>query len=189
MATTSICAASPRSTISSPTASATPVPYSRDNFNLETVQVLEGPSSVLFGNGQAGGVVNQVSKLPTTAPIRAGTLEFGTNSEFRGTADINQPLGDAAAIRLNVMGEASDTADRDYVHQERWGFAPSITLGMGEPTSFTLSYFYQNENNTPDYGIPFVFGAPAPVPRNTITACRRRPHADRSQCDDGAAAP
>jgi catecholate siderophore receptor len=143
-----------------------PGSYSRDNFDVATVEILEGPSSVLFGNGSAGGAVNEVTKTPTLAPQRSVSLEFGTNDEQRGTLDFNQPIGESAAIRLDMMGEHSGVAGRDDVENKRWGFAPSIAIGLREDTTFTLSYFHQEENNIPDYGIPFIFGAPAPVPRN-----------------------
>lgn len=143
-----------------------PGAYTRDNFDLESVEVLEGPSSILFGNGSAGGVVNQASKTPTLAPLRAGTLELGTNAEARMTVDVNQPLGPSAALRLDVMGETAGVADRDYVEQRRWGLAPSVAVGLGQPTTVTLSYFHEQEDNVPDYGIPFLYGQPANVPRN-----------------------
>ena len=50
---------------------------------------------------------------------------------------------------------------------ERWGLAPSFTLGLGEPTQLTLEYLHQQQNDIPDYGIPFAFGKPVPVPRET----------------------
>jgi catecholate siderophore receptor len=48
----------------------------------------------------------------------------------------------------------------------RWASAPSIAFGIDKPTTLTLSYFHQDENNVPDYGIPFLFGKVAPVPRD-----------------------
>jgi catecholate siderophore receptor len=145
-----------------------PGSYTRDNFDVETVQVLQGPSSVLFGNGSAGGVINQVSKTPIESPVRNASIEFGTNALVRGTADVNEPLGDGMALRLAIMGEHSEVADRDDVQQKRWGFAPSLALGLGTSTTATLSFFHQEEDNVPDYGIPFLNGAPAPVPRNSF---------------------
>jgi len=143
-----------------------PGSYTRDSFDTETLEVLQGPASVLFGNGSAGGVVNQSSKLPTLAPLRNASIETGTNDEARGTLDVNEPIGPNAAVRLNLMGETTGVADRDYTQQRRWGAAPSLALGLNTPTTFTLSYFHQEENNLPDYGIPFVFGQPAPVNRS-----------------------
>jgi catecholate siderophore receptor len=145
-----------------------PGSYARDSFDTETINVLEGPSAILFGNGPAGGIVNQVSKAPSLAPVREATIEAGTNTLFRGTADVDQPIGTDAAVRLNLMGEKSDVADRDVVQNKRWGVAPSIALGLNEPTRFTLSYFHQEEDDIPDYGVPFLFGQPADVPRQSF---------------------
>ena len=140
--------------------------YDRDTFDLETVEVLKGPSATLFGRGSTGGAINQVSKAPSLEPFVRATLEGGTNSEVRATADVDEPLGASAAFRLNLMGERSNVADRDDVLNRRWGVAPALSLGLGGPTTLTLSYMHLQENNVPDVGVPFVFGAPAPVLRN-----------------------
>ena len=142
--------------------------YTRDSFNLESVEVLEGPSAVLFGRGSTGGAINQVSKAPTLAPVWSGTVVGGTNDEIRGTVDIDQKLGDSAAIRINAMGERSQVAERDDVYNHRWGIAPSVAIGIGGPDTFTASYLHQEENNRPDTGIPFVGAYPAQVPRSNF---------------------
>jgi catecholate siderophore receptor len=141
--------------------------YTRDAFDYQSVEVLKGPSSTLFGRGSTGGVINQVSKTPQLYPIAEGILTAGTNDELRGTADVNYVLGDSSALRVNAMGMTSHVTDRDFVRNRRWGVAPSVAFGIDQPTTFTLSYLHQEENNIPDFGIPFVFGKPAPVPRDT----------------------
>ena len=139
--------------------------YERDSFNLESVTVLKGPSSVLFGRGSTAGVINQVSKTPDLTPLADASISVGTNDGVRFTGDYDTPLGATTAARLNVMDEHSNVADRDYVLNRRSGIAPSIEFGIGTPTRLTLSYFYQEENNIPDYGIPFIGDAPAKVRR------------------------
>jgi catecholate siderophore receptor len=143
-----------------------PGSFTRDSFDYQSLEVLQGPASVLFGNGSAGGLVNQTSKQPTLATRRDLSIEAGSNDEARGTLDVDQPIGANAAVRVNLMGETTGTADRDYVQYRRWGAAPSLALGLNTPTTFTLSYFHQEEKNIPDYGIPFLFGQPAPVNRS-----------------------
>ncbi len=140
--------------------------YNRDSFNLDTIEVLKGPSAVVFGRGSTGGAINQVSKAPTLAPLWSGTLVGGTNSEIRGTADIDQPIGPDAAIRVTAMGERSKVTDRDLVSNHRWGIAPSVTFGITGPDTVTLEYYHQEENDIPDVGVPFINGKPAQVPRN-----------------------
>lgn len=140
--------------------------YTRDSFNLQSVEVVKGPSATLFGRGSTGGAINQVSKAPFLDPVDVVTANLGTNDLYRMTADINQPIAPASALRVNVMGESSHVADRDLVLNRRWGFAPSASFGIGTPDTLTLAYLHQQENNRSDTGIPFVNSQPAPAPRN-----------------------
>jgi catecholate siderophore receptor len=140
--------------------------YTRDPFDLEAIEVYKGPASTLFGRGSTGGVVDQVSKQPKLGGFEDGALTFGTNREVRGTADIDAPISDDAAFRINLMGLRSNVTDRDIVLNQRWGVAPSLKIGFDGPTTFTLDFYHEQENNIPDYGIPFVAGRPAPVPRS-----------------------
>lgn len=141
--------------------------YTRDSFDLESVEVVKGPSAVLFGRGSTGGAINQVSKAPLPMPLEVVTADFGTNDLYRSTADINVPFGTAAAIRVNMMGESSEVADRDFVKNRRWGLAPALSFGIGEADTLTLAYLHQQEDNVPDPGIPFIDGRVAPVPADT----------------------
>jgi catecholate siderophore receptor len=143
--------------------------YYRDPFNTEEVEVLQGPASVAFGRGSTGGVVNQATKTPGLMRFISGDADFGTDLTKRGTLDINLPvpkLGEGAAFRLNVMGDEGNIAGRDVAENRRFGIAPSLSLGLGTPTRWTFSYFHQNADDIPDYGIPWLFNGPAPVPRN-----------------------
>jgi catecholate siderophore receptor len=143
--------------------------YYRDPFYLEDIQVLKGPSGILFGKGSTGGVVEQDSKQPSLTPFNSETLTFGTDLTRRLTADVNQPLSDTAALRINVMGNDGDVADRDVAQNRRFGLAPSLALGLGTPTRVTFSYLHQSEYDNPDYGVPWLYeGTPG-----TITAIAR----------------
>lgn len=149
--------------------------YYRDPFNLEAVEVLEGPSSILFGRGSTGGVINQVSKIPQTDPLIQGTVAFGTDLTRRATADIDEPLTGLlpnSAFRVDLMGDQGEVAERDGARTNRYGFAPSVAAGLGTPTRIMLSYFHQSANDVPDYGIPWYFGQPAPVPRQNFYGFR-----------------
>ncbi|HEY3815239.1 MAG TPA: TonB-dependent receptor, partial [Caulobacteraceae bacterium] len=151
--------------------------YTRDPFDDETIEILKGPASTLFGRGSTGGVVNQVSKTPKLDDFAAGAVTAGGDDEVRGTADANYAISDNAAFRINLMGERSNVVDRDFVLNKRWAVAPSLALGIGGPNTLTLNYLHQNQDDIPDYGIPFVIaqkaapgvpfvaGRPAPVNR------------------------
>ena len=140
--------------------------YTRDDFNLDAIEVYKGPASTLFVRGSTGGVVDQVSKSPRLGGFEDGSITLGTNNEVRGVADVDIPLGDDAALRIDGMGMRANVTDRDFVLNQRWGIAPTLKIGFSGPTTFTLSLFHQQEDNVPDYGIPFVAGRPAPVPRD-----------------------
>ena len=152
--------------------------YTRDSFNIEGIEVYKGPASTLFGRGSTGGVVNQVSKSPELTDFARGSFVGGTNSEVRGTADLNYAFGDSEAFRFNAMGIKSLVADRDFVENRRWGLAPSVAFGIGQPTTVKVDYLHQVQNDIPDYGIPFADGKPVPVPRNTYYGL---PTDDRTQ--------
>lgn len=140
--------------------------YYRDTFFYQQVEELSGPSSVYFGRGSTGGVINQVSKTPFLDRDLEVEVTGGTDNTGRATLDYNQPLegmGPGAAVRLNAMVHNSNVAGRDEALQRRWGLAPSLALGLGTPTRLTLSYLHEDADDIPDYGLPWYFGRPAPV--------------------------
>ena len=139
--------------------------YTRDDFNLEAIEVYKGPASTLFGRGSTGGVVDQVSKQPKLGGFEDGAFTVGTDNEVRGVADVDIRLGDDMALRIAGMGMRANVTDRDFVLNQRWGLAPTLKIGFDGPTTFTLGLFHQQEDNIPDYGLPFVAGRPAPVNR------------------------
>jgi catecholate siderophore receptor len=133
--------------------------YSRDPFNMEQVEVVKGPSSSTTGRGSTGGSINMVSKAPKLEESYSGSVGGGTDGYFRSTLDLNQPLKtgiEGSALRINGLWHQNDTPGRDAVTNERWGVAPSLAFGLGTPTKVTLSYFHLEQDNTPDYGIPWV---------------------------------
>lgn len=130
--------------------------FTRDPFNMEQVEVSKGPSSANSGRGSTGGSVNMVSKTPTLEESYAGDVGVGTNDYFRTTVDVNQPIGDHMALRVNGLYHTSSTAGRDEVEEERKGIAASLAFGLGTDTRLTISYFHLETDALPDYGIPWV---------------------------------
>ncbi len=138
--------------------------YTRDSFDLQSVEVIKGPSAVLFGRGSTGGAINQVSKAPLTDGFEHVSAELGSNDLYRTTVDLDTPVGSAMAARLNIMAESSAVAEREDVRNRRWGVAPALAFGIDDRDSLTLTYVHQQENDVPDVGIPFVDGRPTSVP-------------------------
>ena len=147
----------------------------RDVFSLDAVEVLKGPSSMLFGRGSTGGVINQVSKLPSLTPHNEASVTLGTQPSLRITADLNQPLADTSAFRIAVMAQDVHST-RDVMENKDYGIAPSLRFGIGTPTEVTLSALLSHNNDMPDYGLPPVNGAPGAGGPPQLLRPDRRPH-------------
>ena len=141
--------------------------YYRDVFSLDSVEALQGPSSMLFGRGSTGGVINQASKLPSLTPFGTVTVFGGTQPSARATVDFNQPIDDTSAFRIAAMGQNVHST-RDVMHNEDYGAAPSMRFGIGAPTQVTLSALLMHNNDMPDYGLPPVNAQPAQVNRKNF---------------------
>jgi len=139
-----------------------PGQYYRDVFDLDAVEVLKGPSSMLFGRGSTGGVINQVTKEPELKPFGTLSATIGTSDRYRLTGDINQPLSDTSAARLNIYGQDMHST-RDVLNNRDGGLAPSLRFGIGTPTQITLSALLQRNHDMPEYGLPPINGRPAQV--------------------------
>ncbi len=133
--------------------------YNRDTFNTDTLEVLRGPASMLYGRGSTGGIVNQVSKAPFRGDLNQLSTTIGTDSFYRAEGDFNRAIGESSAARLTVMGQKAGSF-REGAEMNRWGFAPSVKIGIGEPTEITLSYLHYQEDNVPDYGVPYYRQGP-----------------------------
>ncbi|MCQ8239908.1 TonB-dependent receptor [Rhizosaccharibacter radicis] len=144
--------------------------YYRDPFDLDTVEVLKGPSATLFGRGSTGGVINEVTKAATMKPVTASALSFGTDGTERLTVDAGRSssvLG-GTAFRLNAMVNRAGIAGVDEARTRRYGVAPSLAFGLDTATRLKLDYFRQQSYDTQYYGIPWINGHPADVPRSNF---------------------
>jgi catecholate siderophore receptor len=96
----------------------------------------------------------------------------GGDSYGRLTLDSESRVGDVADVRLNLMTHRNDVPGRDVESYERWGIAPSVAFGNGSDTTFTLAYVHQEDDNVPQYGVPFALGAynDGPLPGVPISA-------------------
>ncbi|WP_242447068.1 TonB-dependent siderophore receptor [Nitrosomonas supralitoralis] len=116
-----------------------------DTYGLERVDVLRGPSSVMFGRGDAGGIVNRVTKRPNANPVREIEFQYGNFDRKRIAADVGAVNKDGTIMfRLVTTALDSDTQVRypntggERAHNERFYIAPSITWRPTNATSITL---------------------------------------------------
>jgi len=143
--------------------------YYRDPFNLDEIEVIQGPESSNFGRGSTGGVVNQATKLPNMNRMFSGAFDGGTDGTRRLTTDFNVPFSVRSipsAFRLNLMGNEGGVAGRPVTNNRRYGIAPSLYFGLGTATRVIISGLNQQADDIPDYGIPWLFNSPAPVSRH-----------------------
>jgi catecholate siderophore receptor len=132
--------------------------YNRDAYNLEQVEVVKGPAAD-NGRGGAGGYVNLETKTPKMQNFVTGTVSYGfdnydSRSRQRASADVNRVIGESTAVRLNLLTEDSGVAGREHAKLRTFGFAPSVSFGLGTPTTVTLAYQHTKQKDRPDWGVP-----------------------------------
>jgi catecholate siderophore receptor len=137
-----------------------PAFYERDSFNWDRLEVLRGSASMLFGRGSTGGAVNQVSKLPGLYQPSELSFTLGQAGYLRGTLDFNAKTGENAALRVNAM---LNVADNYGAKIDKLGLAPTLRLGIGTTDEFQLGYYYLDNRNGINYGLPWLDGKLLPV--------------------------
>ncbi len=140
--------------------------YYRDLYNLDRIEVLRGPNAMIFGRGGGGGVVNRVTKEAGFSAFRQFTLQGGSFGNKRGSVDIDQPLSDRTAFRINSVFEDSNSF-RNNVGLRRFAVNPTLTYNVDDKTSLTFSYEFLRDRRTADRGITSYLGKPADVPIET----------------------
>ncbi|SEN51710.1 iron complex outermembrane recepter protein [Nitrosospira multiformis] len=143
-----------------------------DPYSLERVDVLRGPTSVMFGRGDAGGIVNRITKLPTATPIREIELQYGNFDRKRIAGDFGLANEDGTLMfRLVTTALDTDTQVRfpntggDRAQIRRFYIAPSLTWRPTDRTSITL--FGDILNNRSE-AAAFYSAAPDGSPTNTL---------------------
>ncbi len=141
--------------------------YYRDTFALDEVEVLMGPSSMLFGRGSTGGAINQVTKKANLKESTDVSASVTSNGLVRTTADYNHPLSETSAMRVEAMLQDGAASTRNQTNIQDFGMAGSYVHGIGTPTEITLSALLQHNHDQPDYGVPSLNGHPVNVDRDT----------------------
>lgn len=134
--------------------------YNRETFNLEQIDVLRGAGAMLFGRGQAGGVINQVSKTPLKKDQTKVTASVGTHDYQEATADVNKVINEQTAIRVNGMHRdegswRSNPASGAEPEVHRAGLGLSLGLNLNTSNQFWVNYYNLKTRDIPDYGVPF----------------------------------
>ena len=140
--------------------------YYRSLYNIERVEVLKGPFALIFGRGGSGGIINRVQKTPMGdhAEYNA-TASANSFGNWSIAADVNVPISDNAAFRINGFYENMESF-RDFVDGRRFAVNPYVAVDFGQ-WQLGLSYEYVDDNRVPDRGVPSI--AVAGRPNTPIT--------------------
>jgi len=141
--------------------------YFRDLSDTERIEVLKGPAAVLYGRGSSGGLINRVTKKPVfERPFGEVSLGLGSHDFKRLTTDLNTPIGENMAFRLNVAREKSGSY-RNQQFIDRYNIAPSLAIKFSPQTDLLLQYTNAYDQRLTDFGIPALNGRPVNVPIGT----------------------
>lgn len=139
---------------------------------VERIEYLKGPSSVLYGITQLGGVLNYVTRKPKATPeaslqVRHNSYAsevsaFGARNGMGVTADVTGPLGSTGALLYRVIANQSTTTSyRDGVDESSLDVMPALTWNLGEATSMTASLNVNMDRGKWDEYLP--------VPKNDLS--------------------
>lgn len=124
--------------------------------NVQRVEVLKGPASVLYGQQEPGGLVNLVTKQPLDAPYRSIEQRVGSYDYYETLFDVGAPLNDDGSLRYRINGSYQNAGSfRDFVDNERWFIAPVLTWRITPRTEFTVEGAYMHNDFLWDNGLVF----------------------------------
>lgn len=154
--------------------------YFRDLSNIEQVEVLKGPASVLYGRGSSGGLINRITKKPGIDKTEIAA-RVGSWNQKRGEFDVARNLKDAGvAFRVTGAVERADSY-RSQQFLEREAFSPSLSVRLGADTNLLLQGEYLSDRRVTDFGIPAFNGQPVNVPASAYYGAANAKDFDFSQ--------
>jgi iron complex outermembrane receptor protein len=141
--------------------------------NVERLEVLKGPASVLYGEtgfSGIGGTVNFVTKQPLRDPFYEISATIGSFDDYQGAIDFSGPLNDSktALYRLNI-GYRSTQSFIDLNQARRFSIAPSLSFNLGKNTDLVVEGDVNRleRNGQGSSGLPAV-GSVLPNPNGRV---------------------
>jgi iron complex outermembrane receptor protein len=138
-----------------------PVYAMTETYGLERVEVLRGPASVMFGQGDVGGVINRISKMPTGERIREVEVQYGSFDRKQLGVDLGDQFGGNGELSYRLVGVALDSNDQDRypdgtrINRTRYALSPSLRWQPNAATSLTVltEFLKNNSGEDPYYAI------------------------------------
>lgn len=125
--------------------------FRNETYGLERIDVIKGPSSVLYGQTPPGGLINLVTKRPTRETIREVYGEIGTDDRFQGAFDLGGSVDPSGTLMFRLTGLARDADAQvanfsDFVKDDRLFIAPAFTWKPDDNTTLTVLTDFQHDN-------------------------------------------
>jgi iron complex outermembrane receptor protein len=116
----------------------------QDIYTLEQIEVLKGPSSVLYGQAELGGIVNAVTKQPRKATHREVEVQLGSHDRKQVATDLTGALSADGQWLYRLVALKRDSGTQvDHVHDDAQVVMPALTWQPSAATSVTLNYLHQ----------------------------------------------
>lgn len=136
-----------------------------DMANIERVEVLKGPASILYGRAEPGGVINLVTKQPLSEPRYVIEQQIGSYDHYRTQWDVSAPVAQIPGLSYRLTGAyQTSNSFRAFQGAERLLVAPTISYRPTEWTEFTVDAQYLGQRAQSDMGITPIGPNPAPIP-------------------------
>lgn len=134
--------------------------------DIERIEVLKGPASVLFGDGEPGGIINLIPKKPLSEPFHEFSFTVGNFDTYLSALDLSGPINDAKTVkyRLNLSYDNYGSF-RDFVEGEMLNLTPRITWDISPNTSIDFYAQYIGFRETIDEGIVATENGIVDIPR------------------------
>ncbi|MFQ2823058.1 TonB-dependent siderophore receptor [Aeromonas allosaccharophila] len=131
--------------------------WTPEPFGLESVEVLKGPASMLYGVAPPGGVINAISKRPTATPKGQVDLQLGSRDHRQVGVDVSDALSDSSRYRMVALYKERDGV-LTSTYNDRVYLAPSVTFDLSDRTSLTLLASFLHDEGVPTNGFFPVYG-------------------------------
>jgi iron complex outermembrane receptor protein len=124
-------------------------------YGLERIEVLKGPSSILYGAAAPGGIINTVTKRPPATPLHEVNLEYGNYNRKQISGDFGGPIDEQGvwSWRLTALKRESGT-QMNFGRDDRTYIAPALTWRPSGVTSVTLLASYQQSSSMYPPAVP-----------------------------------
>ena len=138
--------------------------------NLETIEVLKGPASILFGSVEPGGVINLVTKQPLSEPFYSLSLRAGNRELIEPSLDISGPLTEGGRLlyRLNALYRTEDSFQDYDTDNERFFIAPVVSWQISDRTDLSLNFEYLDSEGPSEAGLVALGDEIADIPFDRV---------------------